>query len=110
MLVRFTKNQPGAAADTLTCVHPSGDSTTAPMPRQGILPHEAVHFVVEDIFGWHDAFFGSIARGESIEKVSDRLHRRNAQWSKIPQALQCESLVECFETDQWSGAGDPVEF
>ena len=101
MLVRFTKNPSGAAADTLTCVYPSGDSTTAPMARQGILPHEVVHFVVEDIFGWHDAFFGSIARGEPIEQVSDRLHRRNAQWSKIPQALQCESLVECWQPRQY---------
>lgn len=110
MLVRFTKNAPGAAADTLTCVQPSGSSTTAPMLRNSLLPHEAMHFVVEDFFGWHDAFFGHIARGERIDQVTDRLHRRNAHWSKMTQALHCEALIECLEAGQWAGSGDPVEF
>jgi hypothetical protein len=110
MLVRFTKNPPGATADTVTCVQPSGSSTAAAMARNGLLPHEAMHFVIEDFFGWHDAFFGHIARGERIEQVSDRLHRRNPQWSKMTQALHCEALIECLEAEQWGGATDPVEF
>src|SRR4051794_24850822 len=80
------------------------------MRRQGILPHEAIHFVVEDQLGWHDAFFGQIARGETIAKATDRLHGRNARWTKITQALQSEALVESLETDQWGGASDPAAF
>jgi len=80
------------------------------MRRQGILPHEAIHFVVEDQLGWHDAFFGLIARGETIEKATNRLHGRNPTWTKITQALQSEALVECFETDQWSGVSNPAAF
>ena len=110
MLVRFTKNPPTAEADTLTCVRPDGSTTTALLTRQGILPHEAVHFVVEDALGWHDAFFGHIARGESFEKITVRLHGRSARWSKITQARQSEALVECLEKDQWGGTSDPAEF
>jgi hypothetical protein len=110
MLVRFSKNFPPAEADALTCVRPDGSATTASLRRQGILPHEAIHFVVEDTLGWHDAFFGHIARGESLEKVAARLHGRSAQWSKMTQALQSEALVECLEADQWGGASDPAAF
>ena len=110
MLVRFSKGPPAADADALTCVRPDGSTTTGPLRRQGILPHEAIHFVVEDALGWHDAFFGLVARGESIEAVAARLHGRHAQWTKITQALQSESLVECLENDQWGGASDPAGF
>lgn len=110
MLVRFTKNPPSAEADLLTCVRPDGSTTTAPLRRQGILPHEAIHFVVEGTLHWHDAFFGNVARGETIEKVADRLHGRNGHWAKITQAHQTEALVECFEADQWGGASDPAAF
>ena len=47
MLVRFTKGPPAAEADTLTCVRPDGSTSTQPMPRQDILPHDAFHFVIE---------------------------------------------------------------
>lgn len=110
MLVRFNKNPPESEADTLACVRPDGSATSAVLRRQGVLPHEAIHFVIEDRLGWHDALFGHIARGESIEQVTNRLHGRNAQWSKMTQALQSESLVECFETEQWGGASDPATF
>ena len=45
MLVRFTKNAPSAKADTLTCIRADGTSTTGPMPKQGVLPHDAIHYV-----------------------------------------------------------------
>jgi hypothetical protein len=28
----------------------------------------------------------------------------------MTQAMQAESLVECLQTDQWSGAADPAAF
>lgn len=110
MLVRFTKSPPAAEADVLTCVRPDGSATTGPLHRQGTLPHEAMHFVVEDVLSWHDAFFGLIARGESMDKAADRLHGRNPHWAKITQALQCEALVECLTVDQWGGAANPADF
>jgi len=58
MLVRFTKNAPSAKADTLTCIRADGTSTTGPMPKQGVLPHDAIHYVVENTLGWREAFLG----------------------------------------------------
>lgn len=110
MLVRFTKNPPAVKADTLACVRPDGTTTTGPMPRQGILPHDAFHFVVETTLGWRDAFFGQVARGASLDIVTTKLHGERIDWSKLTQALQAESLVECLQAEQWGGAADPALF
>lgn len=110
MLVRFTKTTPAAPADELVCVRPSGDSATAPLPRQGILPRLAFHFVVEQTLGWHDAVFGRVAAGCSFEQLAVTLHGPQAGRRKNTQAFQCEALIECLEVEQWGGASDPVEF
>jgi hypothetical protein len=110
MLVRFTKGATAAKADLLTCVRPDGTLTWGDMPRQGILPHDAFHFVVETTLGWHDAFFGQVVRGAELNQVTAKLHGEKAEWSKITQALQCESLVECLQAEQWGGAVDPATF
>ncbi|HUR58018.1 MAG TPA: hypothetical protein VM029_09945 [Opitutaceae bacterium] len=107
MLVRFTK---GSSADTLTCVRPDGSTTGLEMPRQGILPHEAFHFVIESTLGWRDAFFGRIAEGRAADHVQALLHGEPVQWSKIAQGLQAEALIECLETEQWGGRQDPADF
>jgi hypothetical protein len=110
MHVRFTKNDPAAKADTLTCLRLDGSHTAGDMPRQGILPHDAFHFVVEKTLGWHDAFFGHVERGLSIAHVVNRLHGEKFEWSNSTQALQSEALVECLQAEQWGGASDPVTF
>ena len=110
MLVRFTKNAPSAKADTLTCVRPDGSTTQGEMPRQGVLPHDAIHFVVETTLEWRDAFFGEIARGATLDHITAKLHGIKVDWTKHTQALQSESLVECLQADQWSGTSDPATF
>ncbi|HVS53076.1 MAG TPA: hypothetical protein VHD62_12035 [Opitutaceae bacterium] len=110
MLVRFTKNPADAAADTLTCVRPDGTATGADMPRQGILPHHAFHFVVETALGWHDAFFGCIARGESLVETAARFHAESGAWARHTQAFQTEALIECLQAEQWGGGSDPAAF
>src|SRR3954465_7022268 len=110
MLVRFTKNDPTAPADSLTCVRPDGSTTGGEMPRQAILPHDAFHFVVETTLGWRDAFFGQIAGGASLDHVVAKLHGEKIDWSKNQRALQSESLVECLQAEQWGGAADPALF
>lgn len=110
MLVRFTKNASAAKADSLTCERPDGTVTRGEMPRQGILPHDAFHFVVETTLGWRDAFFGQIARGVSLDHLTSKLHGVKVDWSKNTQALQSESLVECLQAEQWGGAADPATF
>ena len=110
MHVRFTKHPPEAKSDLLTCVRPDGTSTTGEMPRQGILPHDAFHFVVERTLGWRDALFGQIARGATLAHTAAQLHDAKIDWAKHTQALQSESLVECLQADQWGGASDPATF
>jgi hypothetical protein len=110
MLVRFTKNAPIAKADTLTCVRPDGSSTRGEMPRQGILPHDAFHFVVETTLGWRDAFFGQIAAGASLDHVVTKRQGEKIDWAKNKRALQSESLVECLQAEQWGGAADSATF
>lgn len=110
MHVRFTKNAPTAAGDTLTCVRPDGSTTVGEMTRQGILPHQAFHFVVETTLRWRDSFFGHVARGGTLEQVTSQLHAPKIDASKHAQALQCEALIECLQADQWGGASDPVTF
>lgn len=110
MLVRFTKHAASDKCDALTCVRPDGSSTRSEMPRQGILPHDAFHFVVESALGWRDALFGQVARGASLDHVATKLHGPKIDWSKNIQALQSESLVECLQAEQWGGATDPATF
>lgn len=110
MLVRFTKAPVAAKADQLTCVRDDGTTTTGEMPRQGILPHDAIHFVVESTLGWRDAFFGHVARGAELNAFERKLVDKNPDWASLPQALQAESLVECLQAEQWGGPADPQTF
>ncbi|MES2691891.1 MAG: hypothetical protein V4773_00370 [Verrucomicrobiota bacterium] len=110
MLVRFTKGPAAATTDSLTCVRTDGSTTTAEMPRQGILPHLAFHFVIESAMDWHDALFGRVAAGVSLDELAERLKSPDFERMKNTQAFQCEALIECLEAEQWGGASDPVEF
>jgi len=110
MLVRFLKHPPASKADRLTCVRDDGTSTSGDLPRQGILPHDAFHFVVETTLGWREAFFGQVARGVSLDHLTTKLHGAKVDWSKNVPALQAESLVECLQAEQWGGAADPAIF
>jgi hypothetical protein len=110
MLVRFTKAPATAKADTLICERPDGTSTHGAMPKQGILPHDAFHFVVEFTLGWRDAFFGQIAAGASLDHLTKKLHGPKNTGTKHTSSLQSESLVECLQAEQWGGAADPAAF
>ncbi|MCX6953261.1 MAG: hypothetical protein NTV51_14000 [Verrucomicrobia bacterium] len=110
MLVRFLKNAPSDPADRLICIRPDGTTTWSHLPRQGILPHDAFHFVIETTLEWRDALFGHVARGDALDRVSARLHDTKHNWAKATQALHSEALVECLQADQWGGASDPAAF
>ena len=110
MIVRFQKNPPAAKLDRLTCVRDDGTSTASDMPRQGILPHDAFHFVVETALGWRESFYGQVANGVSLDHVTSKLHGIKVDWSRNVQALQAESLVECLQAEQWGGATDAETF
>lgn len=110
MRVRFIKGSLGSRHDLLVCVRPDGSETRGEMPRQGILPHDAIHFVVEQTLGWPGAFFGQVARGGDLGHITTRLNGERVDWGSAPQALQSEALVECLQAEQWGGAASPELF
>jgi hypothetical protein len=60
--------------DLLRCVRHDGTTASAPMPRQGILPHDLMHYVVESALRYRHGFLGLIAAGAHIEAVMVDLH------------------------------------
>ncbi len=110
MLVRFTKNPPGAEGDLLACARPDGSHTEGEMARRAIIPHEAFRIVVETTLGWRDGFYALIARGATIAEATAVLSENARAGRRALQALQSESLIECFEAEQSAGPADPSEF
>jgi hypothetical protein len=111
MLVRFTKGPLSARSDTLTCTRPDGTVSETEMLRQGILPHEAFHFVVETVLGPLEAFFGRIAAGETLAEVTACFHATEKKFSlHDTPGRQIEALIDCLQADQWGGASDPKAF
>ncbi len=110
MLVQFTKQAPAATADLLTCVRSDGSSTSHALPRQAVLPHDAVHFVVEQTLHLADGLFGPVAAGATLAAATAQLHEPATKSPSRTAALQVESLVEVFQSEQWSGASSPDAF
>jgi hypothetical protein len=110
MLVRFTKGSVAAKNDALVCERPDGTSSTAAMPKQGILPHDAFHFVVEKTLGWTGAFFGQVAAGASLADTTACFHPVKKSPVPPPRVRQIEALIDCLQAEQWGGASDPTAF
>lgn len=117
MFVRFTKGPPAARMDALTCLRPDGSQLNHLMPRQGVLPREAVHFVIETSLGWDDGLFGRVRDGAAI---TDLLPGANP-WTASPlrvqksdttdlRVLQGQALAECLQVEQWSGPSAAPDF
>lgn len=82
------------------------------------MPHDAVHYFVEDGLGFTRGFWGIVAAGQHPEQVSELAKAAGHASSKraqIPNAsiielLQAERLVECFEASLWDGGCAPDQF
>lgn len=112
MIVRFTKAPPAAQADSVCCLRDDRTTCTQPMPRQGILPRAAVHFVIETTLGWADAIYGQIARGACLADLAGVTGAPELKRTKSPPSavLQSHALADCLQADQWGGASDPATF
>jgi len=95
--------------DDLRCVRRDGSSTGCPMPRQGILPHNLVHYVVESTLSWRHAFFGMIAAGTDIGPAMEQAHDPGNA-ALADQAIHVEAIVESLQAQLWSGAFDTAMF
>jgi hypothetical protein len=95
--------------DQLRCIRRDGSETSVAMPRQGILPHDLVHYVVESGLGWRDGFLGLVAAGADIGWTMEQAHDP-ANRSIADQAIQAEAVVESLQAQLWSGTFDAALF
>ncbi|MGZ5202693.1 MAG: hypothetical protein ACXWC4_23265 [Telluria sp.] len=104
-----TKQGKADKYDHLRCVRRDGSETSCPMPRQGILPHDLVHYVVETGLGWRHGFLGQVAGGRDISFLTEYLHDPGNR-EAADQAIQAEALVESLQAQLWSGGFDREMF
>jgi hypothetical protein len=67
-------------------------------PKQGIIPHDMVHYAVESTLA-HRGFLSHVAEGGAAGF--------EASGGEIEEAV--ERLVETFQAELWGGRVDPVE-
>jgi hypothetical protein len=95
--------------DQLRCIRSDGSVTSTSMPRQGILPHDLVHYVVESTLGWRHGFLAMIAAGADIAWTMERTHDRE-NVDVADQAIHAEAVVESLQAQLWSAAFDEDAF
>ena len=95
--------------DQLRCLRRDGSATGCAMPRQGILPHDLIHYVVESTLGWRHAFYGMVAAGIDIGPAMAQSHDP-ADRRLADQAAHAEAVVESLQAQLWSAGADPDAF
>jgi hypothetical protein len=104
-----TKLPATSKRDELTFVRHDGSRSTIDMPRQGILPHDLVHFVVEDGLALDGGFLSLIAAGAEARYTMEVAHDA-ARRAVADAAIRTEALVEALQAQLWSGAFDAEAF
>lgn len=95
--------------DQLRCVRRDGSVSSTMMPRQGVLPHDLIHYVVETVLDYRHGFLGMVGAGAEISFAMEQSH------AVVPagladQASHAESLVESLQAQLWSGSFDQAMF
>lgn len=73
-------------------------SESVDCPKQGIIPHDMVHYAVESVMRQH-GFLGRVRDGESA----------NFRMGAEAESDGIERLVEVIQGDAWSGGTAPPE-
>ena len=85
--------------DTMTVIRDGHAEAVVDCPKQGIIPHDMVHYAVESVLAAR-GFLGRVAAGEAAD------FRMAAE----AESDGVERLVEVFQGDGWSGGvADPAE-
>lgn len=111
MVILITK---GERQDRIEASRADGSSVRTTFAKKGPIPHDAVHFFVEQQLGVARGFWGLVAAGHHPEEISDlakaaghaSAKRAGPPQPHIVPILQAERIVECFEADLWGGNGD----
>ena len=109
MKIIATKQARNDKYDLLRCVRRDGSETAANMPRQGILAHDLIHYVVESALLYDYGFLGLIARGADFSYAMELAHDPgNRDLGK--QAVYAEAIVESLQAQLWAGSFDAPQF
>lgn len=92
MRLVFTKG--GGKYDRLDVVRGSGEVERVECPKQGIIPHDMVHYAVEATLH-RRGFLARVARGEAA----------GLRMQPESESDGVERLVEVIQGDAWSGGG-----
>lgn len=109
MKIIATKQSKSDKYDLLRCVRQDGTETATTMPRQGVLPHDLIHYVVESVLRYDRGFLGLVAKGADIGYTMEQTHDiHNRQIAD--QAIHAEAIVESLQAQLWSGRFDAQQF
>lgn len=95
LTLAFTKG--AGKSDALLLTRDDGAIERIDCPKQGIIPHDMVHFAVESVLAAR-GFLGRVAAGE------DARFTMRAE----PESDGVERLVEVVQGDAWSGGATPA--
>ena len=95
--------------DRLRYVRADGSFTACSMPRQGILPHDLIHYVVESQLQLSNGFTGLIAQGAEAAFATQLSHGL-AEKMAGAEAIQVEAMVEALQTQLWAGQFSMEDF
>ena len=109
MLLIAEKRSSSDKYDFLRFIRNNGSTLAAQMPRQGILPHDLIHFVVESALPLRHGFLSQVARGADAEYVMQQIHG-NDHAAVDEEAAQVEAIVEGLQTQLWAGGFDHEMF
>lgn len=109
MKLLVDKRGPREKYDHLRFLRSDGSTTECQLPRQGTLPHDLIHYVVESSLPLKNGFLSLVASGSDAEFVLKIVHDR-LNPSVEAEAVQVESIVEALQTQLWAGAFDVDAF
>ena len=95
--------------DLLRYLRADGSETKSEMPRQGVLPHDLVHFVVESGLDLQHGFLSLVARGADASFIMEAIHDKSNPAVEL-EAVQAEAVVEALQTQLWAGSFDAGDF
>jgi len=96
MQLIFTKGR--GKYDRLDIVRPGREIESIQCPKQRIIPHDMVHYAVENILQ-KKGFLGRVREGETV----------NFQMHPETESDSVERLVEVIQGDAWSGSNSRPE-
>jgi hypothetical protein len=103
------KDSAQARQDRLAFIRADGSSCEIDMPRQGILPHDLVHFAVEDGLRMHGGFLSMVANGADARFAVQVAHEPESRYT-AREAVVAEAMVEALQSQLWNGAFDYAAF